>query len=223
MVQPTLWVYFANASFVVKAVLVILLAFSLLSWTFIIQRYWFFNHLKQAMRDFEEAFWSGKDLISLFQEVEQQPSTHGLATLFQSGFSEYVRLSKESRIDSQEIMDGVERALQIAHAREAEKLQTHLPFLASVGSISPYIGLFGTVWGIMAALQALGQIQTATIAMVAPGISEALVATAVGLFAAIPAVLAYNRFTSTVDKIEQHFDTFAQELSHILHRQALNH
>ncbi len=221
MAEQSLWLYFADAGMVVKSVMLILLAASLISWTFIIQRFNFLKNTHQESLDFENLFWSGKSLEQLHLDLRSaKKNTRGLAHIFQAGFNEFTRLTKNDGRSSDDIMLGVERAMRIAHAKETEKLETHLPFLASVGSTSPYIGLFGTVWGIMTSFHALGSVQQATIAMVAPGISEALIATAMGLFAAIPAVLAYNRFSAQVDRMSLQYDTFQDELSGILHREA---
>lgn len=218
--NQSLFVYFSDAGPVVKVVMLILLAASIISWTYIFQRAMYLKKVKKESRNFEDKFWSGGKLTDLYSQLSssEQPLS-GNALIFHDGFKEYLRLSKQSELSSEQVMDGVQRAMRIASNREYEQMESNLPFLASVGSTSPYIGLFGTVWGIMTSFHALGNVQTATIAMVAPGISEALIATAMGLFAAIPAVLAYNRYTATVERLSQHFETFQEELSSILHRQ----
>lgn len=216
----SLWMYFADAGLVVKTVMLILLTASVISWTLIIQRSLFLRNMREELIDFEDEFWSGRDLIDLFTELEKSDvEQEGLASIFQEGFREYLRCKKSAHLHTDEVTSRVQRAMRIAYAKEQEKLEQHLPFLASVGSISPYIGLFGTVWGIMTSFQALGAVQQATIAMVAPGISEALIATAMGLFAAIPAVLAYNRLSNRVDTIAHQYERFQEELTAILQRQ----
>jgi len=191
-----------------------------MSWAMIIQRN---KALKQASDDtlkFEDKFWSGVDLSKLYNEVSARASVTGLESLFKAGFKEFARLHKTSR-NAASVMEGTQRAMRVALSREVERLETSLAFLATVGSISPYIGLFGTVWGIMNSFIALGAVQQATLAMVAPGIAEALIATAIGLFAAIPAVIAYNRFSHKVEQLENAYANFVEEFANILHRQAV--
>ena len=192
------WSLVANAGLVVQLVMLILFSASVASWVMIIQRLFYF---RQAIRDnekFEDTFWSGIDLSELYRKGGDIEHMSGSETIFRSGFKEYTRLRQQSGIDADAIMQGTERTMRVALSREEEKLDKHLPFLATVGSTSPYIGLFGTVWGIMNSFRSLAQVQQATIATVAPGISEALVATAIGLFAAIPAVMAYNRYATNL-------------------------
>lgn len=219
--NQSILVYFLNAGLVVKLVMGILLAASIVSWTFIFQRAMSLKKAKKDMLQFEERFWSSGDLTVLYNQVDKfDKEKTGLNGIFYSGFKEFLRLKRQHQPDKTAIMDGVQRAMRIAYSREQEALENHLPFLASVGSTSPYIGLFGTVWGIMTSFQALSSsTQQATIAMVAPGISEALIATAMGLFAAIPAVLAYNRYSSQVETLMNHYETFQEEFSNILHRE----
>ncbi|HET7359153.1 MAG TPA: protein TolQ [Rhodanobacteraceae bacterium] len=209
-----------HASLPVKLVLLILLAFSFLSWVIIIRKY---TLLKQAMESadaFEERFWSGTDLAALFREVGGRgDQAGGLENVFEAGFREFARQRQRKGGDPRVVLEGTERAMRVVGTREVEHLEQNLEFLANVGSISPYVGLFGTVWGIMAAFQGLANVKEATIAMVAPGISEALVATAMGLFAAIPAVWAYNRYANRVERIATRYDTFQEEFSSILQRQ----
>ena len=220
VVDQSLWVYFTDAGAVVKTVMLILLAASIISWTFIFQRFNFFKHSRQTLARFEDKFWSGSDLNTLYTELEKKAYQRtGIAHIFHAGFKEFLRSRQQSGVQAAVVVENVQRAMRIANARETEKLEAHLPFLASVGSVSPYIGLFGTVWGIMTSFHALSGVQQATIAMVAPGISEALIATAMGLFAAIPAVLAYNRYSSQVERIMNQYETFQEEFSSILHRQ----
>lgn len=213
---------FLQASLLVKMVMLILLGMSIVSWAMIIKRY---KVLSQATRDaeaFEDKFWSGTDLAVLYQDVKKRKDEiMGTEEIFYSGFTEFARLRKTNADSPDFVMEGTGRAMRVSVAREVEELETNLPFLATVGSISPYIGLFGTVWGIMHAFIALGAVKQATLSMVAPGIAEALVATAMGLFAAIPAVMAYNRLSNTVGKLEHSYATFSEEFHSILHRQAM--
>lgn len=212
---------FLQASLLVKFVMLTLLSLSIASWAVIIQRRKLLAATKNEVLKFEDKFWSGVDLNKLYQELSaRQDRNVGLEALFVTGFKEYARLSKLNGRVPEAIMDGSYRAMRVSLSREMEKLETHLPLLATIGSTSPYIGLFGTVWGIMNSFIALGAVENATLAMVAPGIAEALIATAMGLFAAIPAVIAYNRFSTQVDKIEMSYANFMEEFSSILHRQA---
>ncbi|HEX7342474.1 MAG TPA: protein TolQ [Rhodanobacteraceae bacterium] len=209
-----------HASLPVKLVLLLLLAFSFLSWVIIVRKFGTLKHAVESAEAFEERFWSGGDLAALFREVgAREDDAGGLETVFEAGFREFARQRQRKGGDTRMLMEGTERAMRVAGTREVERLEHHLQFLANVGSISPYVGLFGTVWGIMAAFQGLGAVKEATIAMVAPGISEALVATAMGLFAAIPAVWAYNRYADKVERIATRYDTFQEEFSSILQRQ----
>lgn len=218
--QPSLWSFIADAGPVVKLVMLILFLTSVASWTIIIQRTLLFKKCQNAIKSFEQRFWSGVDLKLLFEQISDQPMIPtGLAAVFHAGFKEFQRLCQLPSIHPDAVMEGTQRALRIAHTQEMDRLQRHLNFLATVGSTSPYIGLFGTVWGIMTSFRALANVQQASIAMVAPGISEALIATAFGLFAAIPAVIAYNRLSSTFDQLSQHYEIFQDELLAILHRQ----
>jgi len=222
-IEPSLWSFISNASPVVKCVLLILLMASLASWTVIIQRILYFKHIRKSADAFANRFWSGVNLRDLFQELSEKSKTlFGSARIFHSGFTEFQRLYKHNNIKPQAMMDASERAMRIASNQETEALEKHLGFLATVGSTSPYVGLFGTVWGIMSAFRSLGTAGQATIAMVAPGIAEALIATAIGLFAAIPAVIAYNRFTNNVDRIHNKYEIFQEEVTAIFHREALD-
>ncbi|GGY87148.1 MULTISPECIES: protein TolQ [Shewanella] len=212
---------FLQASVLVKLVMLTLLSLSIVSWAVILQRRKVLGDAKRNADQFEEKFWSGVDLNRFYHDLAaRQDSNTGLEIMFVSGFKEYARLSKISSRAPEAVMDGSYRAMRIALSKELDELETHLPLLATIGSTSPYIGLFGTVWGIMNAFIALGAVQNATLAMVAPGIAEALIATAMGLFAAIPAVIAYNRFSTKVEKLESHYANFMEEFSNILHRQA---
>jgi len=213
-----------QASFTVQAVMGMLMLASVLSWYMIVQRFLYFRSARDEMYDFEERFWSGIDLSQLYREGNERASegaaAMGMESIFRAGFKEFSRLAQQSDMDSEAVLEGSRRAMRVATLREEERLERHLAFLASVGSTSPYIGLFGTVWGIMHSFRGLANATQATLATVAPGISEALVATAMGLFAAIPAVLAYNRFASKVEVFGNRYDTFVDEFSSILYRQA---
>ena len=207
-----------HASLVVKCVLLILIAASLASWAMIFRKHRMLKDAKQKAEEFEKRFWSGGDLAGMYKEITATGAESGMESIFEAGFSEFARLRKQSTSDAGQVIEGARRAMRVAQIREVDRLEESLAFLASVGSTSPYIGLFGTVWGIMNAFQSLGNVQHATIAMVAPGISEALIATAMGLFAAIPAVLAYNRYANHVERLETRFDSFLEEFSTILQR-----
>jgi biopolymer transport protein TolQ len=212
---------FLEASLLVKLVMLTLLGLSIMSWAVIIQRRKLLNLAKTKSARFEDTFWSGVDLNRLYKElIARGDSIAGLECLFVAGFKEYSRLSKSSGKQPDAVMDGTSRAMRVSLSREIEKLENNLPLLATIGSTSPYIGLFGTVWGIMNSFIAIGTVQNATLAMVAPGIAEALIATAMGLFAAIPAVIGYNRFSTQVEKLETAYVNFMEEFSNILHRQA---
>jgi biopolymer transport protein TolQ len=217
----SLWSLFANASLLVKLVMLMLLLASLYSWTLIIQKY---RQLKAARADaliFENRFWSGIDLVDLYRQVnKRRDALQGLAGLFEAGFGEYARLRKQGGLSAMDIVEGAQRSMRVALSREIDRIEASLAFLATVGSTSPYVGLFGTVWGIMNSFRALGGAQHATLSMVAPGIAEALIATAMGLFAAIPAVIAYNRFSNEVERLETRYETFKEEFSTLLQRQA---
>lgn len=210
-----------NASLEVQVVLLILLLASLISWVMIFSKY---NILKDARSEanvFEERFWSSEDLAPLYGRITGKNYVPvGMEKIFEAGFKEFAKLRKQAGIDPDAVLEGAQRSMRVALNREIETLETNLPFLATVGSTSPYIGLFGTVWGIMHSFWALGNVQQATIAMVAPGIAEALIATAMGLFAAIPAVIAYNRYSNDVERLINRYDTFQEEFSSILHRHA---
>lgn len=222
MASPSLWSFVANAGLVVKGVMLILLSASVVSWSFIFQRSSYLKRAKRAISQFEDQFWSGSDLNKLYDGLgKRNAELHGMENIFHAGFREYSRLNQRPGVNADTLMEGTERAMRVAKARETDKLERHLSFLATVGSTSPYVGLFGTVWGIMTSFQGLiGTASQATIAMVAPGISEALIATAMGLFAAIPAVIAYNRFSSEVERLNNNYETFQEEFSNILYRQA---
>ncbi|ABU70577.1 MULTISPECIES: protein TolQ [Vibrio] len=213
---------FLQASLLVKLVMLTLLGMSIASWAMIIKRSKVLSQASKDAESFEDKFWSGTDLSQLYQKVKgRKDDITGTEEIFYAGFTEFARLRKSNANSPAYIMEGTGRAMRVAVAREVDELETSLPFLATVGSISPYIGLFGTVWGIMHAFIALGEVKQATLSMVAPGIAEALIATAMGLFAAIPAVMAYNRLSNKVSKLEHTYATFSEEFHSILHRQAM--
>ncbi|NVK39235.1 MAG: protein TolQ [Gammaproteobacteria bacterium] len=215
----TLWSLISNASVVVQLVMLVLLAAVFASWMIIIQRQRVLNAAKNSFAEFEDRFWSGMDLSQLYKEINQEPPAFGVENIFTAGFREFSRLRQQSNADPEAVMEGTQRAMRVATTRESELLELHLPFLATVGSTSPYVGLFGTVWGIMNSFRGLANVHQATLATVAPGIAEALIATAIGLFAAIPAVIFYNRFTTKVDQVVSSYETFGEEFISILHRQ----
>ncbi|MDW1521612.1 protein TolQ [Vibrio sp. Vb5032] len=213
---------FLQASLLVKLVMLTLLGMSIVSWAMIIKRSKVLSQASKNAEQFEDKFWSGTDLSQLYQKVKaRKDEIEGTEEIFYAGFTEFARLRKSNANSPAYIMEGTVRAMRVAVSREVDELETSLPFLATVGSISPYIGLFGTVWGIMHAFIALGEVKQATLSMVAPGIAEALIATAMGLFAAIPAVMAYNRLSNKVSKLEHTYATFSEEFHSILHRQAM--
>ncbi|MGR8921269.1 MAG: protein TolQ [Gammaproteobacteria bacterium] len=209
-----------GASLLVKFVMLVLLGASVASWALIFAKRRELARARREMQAFEDEFWSSEDLTGLYNRISRQAEdSTGMEGVFESGFREFARLRKREGLDAADILDGAERAMKVSVSRELETLDAGLPTLATVGSVSPYIGLFGTVWGIMNSFQALGNVHQATLAMVAPGISEALVATAMGLFAAIPAVIAYNRYASAIDRIDGRYDIFIEEFVSILRRQ----
>lgn len=209
-----------HASFVVQLVLLSLLAASVVSWTMILDRARVLAKARKMADGFEEQFWSGGDLTTFYRDLGQDGERHqGLASIFRAGFKEYVRLRKMEESDTMAVLQGAERSMRVALSREMDRLETNLAFLATVGSTSPYVGLFGTVWGIMQSFHALGNVDQATLALVAPGISEALIATAIGLFAAIPAVIAYNRYANQVERLNNRYEEFMEEFSTLLQRQ----
>jgi biopolymer transport protein TolQ len=212
-----------QATLVVQLVMAGLVLLSLMSWTIIFRKGFGLRSAKSHTADFEQLFWSGGDLAHLYQRIHKNRHQHGaLARIFESGFAEFLKLRQQGAagLEISVMLDGVRRAMRASNQREIDTLEKHLAFLANVGSVSPYIGLFGTVWGIMHAFVGLSNVQQATLATVAPGIAEALIATAIGLFAAIPAVVAYNRYASEIDRLANRFDNFIEEFSNILQRQA---
>jgi len=210
-----------NASIVVKVVMVILLFASMLSWTYIFSKSFSIRRARRRADAFEREFWSGSDLVGLYQRAASAHSpVVGMERIFEAGFREFLKLKGRAGSELSALLDGTRRAMKATYQREMDGLESHLSFLATVGSVSPYIGLFGTVWGIMNAFRGLSNVAQATLAQVAPGIAEALVATAMGLFAAIPAVIAYNRFAHDIDRLASRYESFMEELSNILQRQA---
>ena len=216
-----LWQLVLNASLVVQLVILLLLAASVLSWTLIFDRARVLKQARRTANEFEQRFWSGGDLAELYHALERdRDGPKGMAAIFQAGFREFSRLSRSGQADPMALLQGAQRSMRVTLNREMNVLESHLPFLATVGSTSPYVGLFGTVWGIMHAFHSLANVKQATLALVAPGISEALVATAIGLFAAIPAVIAFNRYSADVERLNNRYDDFVEEFSTILQRQA---
>ena len=217
-----IWALIAHASLVVKFVMAILLVVSFLSWMFIFQKWYVLRRAVSQTIKFEREFWSGQDLSALYQgAVNHRHSIGSLERIFEAGYREFAKLRGQRETDPSAMVDGARRAMKATFQREMDYLERHLAFLASTGSVSPYVGLFGTVWGIMHAFRSLANVQQATLAQVAPGIAEALVATAIGLFAAIPAVVAYNRYSHDVERLANRFESFVEEFSNILHRQAV--
>lgn len=212
----------AGASLPVQLVLVVLIITSLFSWWYIFIKLATIKRAETNAEDFESEFWTGGDLNKLYAGLTAgRRKPQGMASIFEAGFKEYARHKQQARMEVSDVMEGARRAMRAAYNRELDDLDAHLPFLASVGSVSPYIGLFGTVWGIMNAFRGLSNVAQATLSQVAPGIAEALVATAIGLFAAIPAVIAYNRFASTVDRLSVRYESFMEEFTNILQRKSL--
>ncbi|MCP4767747.1 MAG: protein TolQ [Gammaproteobacteria bacterium] len=212
-----------NASIPVQLVMLVLLGASVLSWALMYVKRGYIRQSQVEARDFEGRFWSGLNLSDLFSQLNQrQDRRFGLEAIFENGFREFAR-ARKADLENSEAVRSAHRAMKVAMAREFEMLENNLPFLATVGSVSPYVGLFGTVWGIMESFRALAGVQQATLAMVAPGISEALIATAMGLLAAIPAVVAYNKFSSEIDTLIVRYENFLEEFTGILQRQAHSH
>ncbi len=211
----------ARASFLVQLVMLSLLAASVLSWVIIYLKYALVKAAREEALHFEDQFWSGINLADIYQRMKKKSESRtGMAKIFESGFAEYLRVLKQAGVTTEMMLASVQRSMKVALSREEEKLEENLSLLATIGSISPYVGLFGTVWGIMRSFTALGSVQHASLSMVAPGIAEALIATAMGLFAAIPAVIAYNRFSERVDRLSSTYENFAEEFSTILQRQS---
>ncbi len=216
-----IWHLVMEASLLVQAVMAVLVLASLGSWMVIFRKRQMFRRAEKRAHEFEEKFWSGADLNKLYDTVaSNRAGREGAEAIFESGFREFSRLRDERHINPDTLVNGAQRAMRVTLTREVDRLEHHLDFLATVGSVSPYIGLFGTVWGIMNSFRGLAGAQSATIAMVAPGISEALIATAIGLFAAIPAVIAFNKYSVQLERLELRYDNFKEEFAAILHRQA---
>jgi biopolymer transport protein TolQ len=210
-----------NASAVVQFVMVILAGVSFMSWYYIFRKWFAVREARTQTEQFERDFWSGGDLTSLYQSAvnNRRHGTGSMERIFEAGFREFAKLRSQKNLDPKDVIDGSRRAMRATYQREVDNIDSHLAFLASVGSVSPYVGLFGTVWGIMHSFRGLSNVGQATLSAVAPGIAEALVATAIGLFAAIPAVVAYNRFSHEIDRLATRFESFMEEFSNILQRQ----
>lgn len=210
-----------GASLLVKLVLLLLLIISVASWSIIFRKWRIIKNARREAHKFEKRFWSGSDIGETYKEIASKGTPPvGMENIFESGFKEFARLRKQGGAKPMAVLEGAQRAMRVSLGREMDRLDHHLSFLATVGSTSPYIGLFGTVWGIMNSFRALGHVEQATLSLVAPGIAEALIATAMGLFAAIPAVIAYNRFTDVVERLDSQYDAFMEEFSSILQRHA---
>jgi biopolymer transport protein TolQ len=209
-----------EASIPVQLVLALLAFASVMSWAIIFNKSSLIRRARREAEQFETSFWSGGDLAQLYRSVESRGRTTGMANIFELGFREFARLRQQGQVPAEQLLEGARRSMRVAQLKEIDRLEHSLSTLATVGSTSPYVGLFGTVWGIMSAFSSLGNAQQATLAMVAPGISEALITTAIGLFAAIPAVVAFNRFADQVGRLEVRYDAFMEEFSSILQRHA---
>ncbi|HEX2237907.1 MAG TPA: protein TolQ [Gammaproteobacteria bacterium] len=210
-----------GASLLVQLVMVLLLAASIASWTMIVSKWKIIKNAREAADKFEDRFWSGTDLAKLYDQVRSREDLSGMEHIFVSGFREYVRLHRQNRLSTMSIADTAQRSMKVALSREVDSLEHYMSFLATVGSTSPYVGLFGTVWGIMNSFLGLGNVHQATLSAVAPGIAEALIATAMGLFAAIPAVIAYNHYSNDVERLVNRYDNFVEEFTALLQRQVL--
>jgi biopolymer transport protein TolQ len=211
-----------NASPVVQFVIALLVFASVSSWSMIFDRMRVLKQAGKAADEFEGRFWSGGDLAELYRQIERETDEEsGMAAIFRAGFREFARLRTKGHKDPMAMVQGAQRSMRVSLSREVDRLEHHLSTLATIGSTSPYVGLFGTVWGIMNSFTALGNVKQATLALVAPGIAEALIATAIGLFAAIPAVVAYNRYSNDVERLNNRYDDFVEEFATILQRQAV--
>jgi biopolymer transport protein TolQ len=222
-VQVDLGIYhlIAGASLLVQLVMLLLLVASIMSWTMIVSKWKILKDAREAADRFEERFWSGTDLAKLFDQVRVKENLSGMEHIFVAGFKEYVRLHRQNRLSTISIADTAQRSMKVALSREVDALEHYMSFLATVGSTSPYVGLFGTVWGIMNSFRGLSNVQQATLSAVAPGIAEALIATAMGLFAAIPAVIAYNHYSDDVERLINRYDNFVEEFTALLQRQVM--
>jgi biopolymer transport protein TolQ len=209
-----------DASAVVQVVMGLLACVSFMSWYYIFHKWFTVREARSQTEQFEHDFWSGGDLNKLYQNaIDNRRGTGSMERIFEAGFREFTKLHSQKNLDPKDVVDGSRRAMRATYQREIDDIDAHLAFLASVGSVSPYVGLFGTVWGIMHSFRGLSNVGQATLSAVAPGIAEALVATAIGLFAAIPAVVAYNRFSHEIDRLATRFESFMEEFSNILQRQ----
>lgn len=214
--------YFWQAGWVVKLVMLLLLGVSVFSWTVIFQRKQHIKQIREKLTAFNQQFWASGDLTTFYNTLKDNADAiEGLGQIFMAGFQEFLRAKQQAHITPERLIDSVQRAMHNAEVEVTDSLEQHLSFLATIGSTAPYVGLFGTVWGIMTSFQALGSVQQATIAMVAPGISEALVATALGLFAAIPAVVAYNQLMQQVEKINRQLENFQRDFINLVGRAPL--
>jgi len=220
-VDMSIYHLIANASILVQIVMLILVLASIVSWTMIMSKSRVLRLANKEAAGFEDRFWSGADLATLYEKVSAKRSLNGMEHIFVAGFKEYIRLHKNRKVSPLSISDTELRSMKVALSREIDFLENNLSFLATVGSTSPYIGLFGTVWGIMNSFRALSEVQQATLAAVAPGIAEALIATAMGLLAAIPAVIAFNRYSNSVERLITRYDNFVEEFTGLLQRQAI--
>ena len=219
--EMSLFSLVARASILVQLVMLALLGASVLSWVIIVVKHKYLKVAREEALRFEDQFWSGINLSDLYTRTKRNTTDRsGMARIFEAGFAEYIRIHKGTTSTTEMMLAGVQRSMKVALAREEDRLDSNLSLLATIGSISPYVGLFGTVWGIMRSFTALGSVQHASLAMVAPGIAEALSATAMGLFAAIPAVIAYNRYAESVDRLAGAYENFAEEFATILQRQS---
>lgn len=210
-----------NASWPVQMVMLILLCASVVSWYMIDRKRTAFKRWNNVADEFEDQFWSGGEMKVIYRQWSGEREPEGIANIFLAGFREFNRLAQKQTVHRSDMVDGVHRSMRVALSREMGSIEYHLPFLATVGSISPYVGLFGTVWGIMHSFQDLSGMQQVTIATVAPGIAEALIATAMGLFAAIPAVIAYNKFVNTAERLNSRYEVFMEEFLSIVNRQEI--
>ncbi|ARU32936.1 protein TolQ [Sulfuriferula sp. AH1] len=211
----------ASASLTVKLIMGLLLFASFMSWWYIFLKMFAVKRAARMAQAFEQEFWNGADLNQMYQRISRDHDQCGeLERIFEAGFREFMKLKSQPGTDATMMIESARRAMRASYQREMDELESHLSFLATVGSVSPYVGLFGTVWGIMNAFRGLANVAQATLAHVAPGIAEALIATAMGLFAAIPAVIAYNRYTYDIDRLANRFESFMEEFSNILQRQA---
>ncbi|MHB1942849.1 MAG: protein TolQ [Acidiferrobacteraceae bacterium] len=215
---------FKDASLLVQILILMLFVVSMISWTMIFRKWFIVKNAYREADRFEDKFWSGGNVNQIYADMSRKDASpvSGIGNLFVSGFREYSRLDKQKGLPTDQLLEGVQRSMRVALRREIDYLETNLPFLATVGSISPYVGLFGTVWGIMNSFRALSLVQQATLAHVAPGIAEALITTAMGLFAAIPAVIAYNRYVNDVERLISRYEIFMEEFASILQRQAVS-